>query len=351
MKKTLLFTCIISILITNTAMCQERIASKNKYAVFSWENVRNNPEKVSMGYIGYWSGIGTSITVLSGLNPSLWWGALLAAPITGSLGASAGVYLAGDMQNQTSRLDQTLYGGLKGGFLGGWNWIVPIPFVNPFLLNPASPTLHAIDQYNAHAQDQIDKKAFSSSISTNPIYTVWGLGRLVGHSKSVDTPIMIAFETKVGSLKTLYLEGVIQDQKLDKENKDWFDGEIFAKGSWRRKYYGLTIGRRSYSLPSRSGWFYGYGTTLFYSSLTEAEGNIKEWNMYSGNGYFIKPHVELGYHLNLTKHFYILGGYRFGPTFSFNTSGEHNKVLQEQPYKSLFNGIGSSILIRSGWSW
>lgn len=231
-----------------------------------------------MGYVGYWSGIGTSITVLSGLNPSLWVVSFLTAPITGSLGASTGVYLAGDMKNQTSRLDQTLYCGRKGGFLG--NWIVPIPFVNLFLLNPASPILHAIDQYNAHSQNQIDKKAFSSSISTDPIRTIWGLGRLVGLSKSVDTPIMIEFETKVGSLKKLYLEGIIQDQKLDKENKDWFDGEVFAKGSWRRKYYGLTIGSRSYSLPSHRGWFYGYGTTLFYSSLSEAEGNIKEWDMY-----------------------------------------------------------------------
>jgi hypothetical protein len=347
MKKKLLIIGILSIIITNTVFSQEKLSTKPNYAVFSWANISNNPEKASIGYLGYWAGIGTHLTVFFGLAPSFWLPHILTAPISGSLGASLGVYLAGDIQNQSSRLDQTLYGGLKGGLLGLWNWILPIPFVNP-LINPLSPTLHAVDKYNKHAYVQTNKKELKSTISTSPIHTIWGMGRLFGHSKTVDTPIIIAFETNLRPLKTLYLEGIAQNQMITKEKQETLRG-YYSNASWRRKYYGLTIGSRSYRRHTLSGWFHGYGATLFYSSLSEGE-NIEEWTMYSGNGYFIKPHVELGYHLNLTRHFYILGGFRLGPTVSLSTYGEHYKVLQEK-HRSVINGITGSIIIRSGWSW
>jgi len=40
-----------------------------------------------------------------------------------------------------------------------------------------------------------------------------------------------------------------------------------------------------------------------------------------------------------------------GPVIAINTSGHHNKTLQEQPYDSFSQFLLNSIYIRSGFHW
>lgn len=325
---------------------------EKKASPFSFQTIRENPKKTTAGYIGYWTGAIGSWVIATGFHPTLFLPSLIMTPISGSLGASMGVYSEGTHNNQNGSFVKTVYGGAKGSLYGFWTWLLPIPFVNPFVLNPAHPVLYSIDAYN----ESITSKSYQSKnhqlLSIDPIRAIWGIGRLVGLSKEVDTPIIIEYERKTNPSHTIGVIFQYQNQTVEATEWDTLLGVRESDTTqWLRKHYRLSAYFRHYHKSMISGPYSGLGVSLIYSSLSEIKGDLRKWDQYEGNSFFIMPFGELGYHLNLTSSFFIKGGIQVGPVISINPTGQHHKTLQDKPYNSIYDFLSSSFYIRSGFHW
>ena len=343
--------------------------NKNKinYTIKSPINILNkNPIKFTLGYTGYFA---ANITPLILLLPVNFYAAIgstiLLAPITGPIGSSLGVYLAGAFQGKESSFYQTTTNSYKGSLFSFWTYLIPIPIINP-ILNPIFPTTESIKGFNSKAISPQLRNAHHT-MSIHPISLSRSILRLVNLNELSNSPLKFEYERLMSQKSSIYVEGIFQNHPITEEyQEDAFFSVSNADASktWRSQYYNMSVGLRRYSSENYGGFYIGSGLSLFYASFLEdgyevfnqdVFNDIQTWDSWSketGNGYFVKPFIEMGYKLFLTQNLFIKSHLRSGPVLELNTSNMDSDSFNFYPYLKDGNGsFVNQLSFQTGWSW
>ncbi len=340
-----------------TNLTQSKVTQKSHL-----QTIKEHPLKFTLGYTGYFT---ANLSPLILLGPVNIWGAIgssvLLAPITGPIGASIGVHLAGVMQGKESTFHKSTIQSLKGGVLGLWTYLLPVPILNPII-----PTVHAIHSFHSNERF-IKPRKETQAMSIHPIKVTQLLLKATHLNNKSHSPIQAEYERIFSTRTSFYLNGSYQNHSITKEYEDdtlFTVTQAHASKTWQAQYYEASIGFKHYRSQNFTGLYMGSGLSLFYASFLEKGydvfdqshfNNIQTWDSWTketGSGYFIKPFIEVGYKLFLSQRFFIKTQIRTGPIQALNTGTLKSTRFNFPPYLIKDKeSMHTQLSIQTGWSW
>ncbi|MCP4050876.1 MAG: hypothetical protein GY730_09255 [bacterium] len=292
--------------------------------LFSYDFYTQNKLKIAGGYTGYIVGAVSSFVVLAGVSGYPLY-SLLVMPFGAAVGSALGVYAAGDMQEEQGSLVNTCFGAGFGSIAG--TLLYMIPFAGLFA-GPVPAVACAVKEYNKSAirKNHYQYEHINHNLSINPVGTAISTGKIIGLSRHNAAPVKLGFESKLDRHKTWYNQITYKNSDI-REYDYWLEKD--NSGKWHEKQYGISSKVRFYQKTALEGFYWGLGSSLFYSSVSIINNSTSLKNVYPGKGWFIAPSLEAGYTCYLFDKVSLNFGYNLEIPVALNKTGSPEKNYQK----------------------